>query len=137
MLLNDEYLINEINTIIDDYLQKNLEQHLKQNQVQDGGTNLLPPIDKSKRASLSKYGYKLSKSSLSRKRALKKAAKSRGVLRVLKRINLIRNYSKSKPLNYDKLSADVEFLKNEYAKKKLKRIKSKLKRKKSKLKNKK
>jgi hypothetical protein len=93
--------------------------------MQSGG--LLPKIDSSEKASLSKYGYKLSKSPLSRKRALKRAAKSKGTLRVLKRVNLIRNYSKSVPKNYDKLSADVEFLKNEYAKYKLKKIKKKLK----------
>lgn len=83
---------------------------------------ILPPISKSKEDSLSKYGYKLSKSPLARRRALKKAARSRGTLAVLKRVNLIGNYSKSVPVNYDKLRADVEFLKDEYAKEKIEKI---------------
>jgi hypothetical protein len=100
--------------------------------------NILPPISKSKEDSLSKYGYKLSKSPLARRRALKKAARSRGTLTVLKRVNLIGNYSKSVPVNYDKLRADVEFLKDEYAKEKIEKIRAiyapKLKRSKSKTK---
>ena len=86
--------------------------------------NILPPISKSKEDSLSKYGYRLSKSPLARKRALKKAARSRGTLTVLKRVNLIGNYSKSIPINYDKLRADVEYLKDEYAKEKLEKIRA-------------
>lgn len=86
--------------------------------------NILPPISKSKSDSLSKYGYRLSKSPLARRRALKKAARSRGTLSVLKRVNLIGNYSKSIPVNYDKLRADVEFLKDEYAKEKIEKIRA-------------
>jgi hypothetical protein len=86
--------------------------------------NFLPPISKSKSDSLSKYGYRLSKSPLARRRALKKAARSRGTLSVLKRVNLIGNYSKSVPVNYDKLRADVEFLKDEYAKEKIEKIRA-------------
>ena len=102
--------------------------------------NILPPISKSKSDSLSKYGYRLSKSPLARRRALKKAARSRGTLSVLKRVNLIGNYSKSVPVNYDKLRADVEFLKDEYAKEKIEKIRAiyapKLKRSKTKSKSK-
>jgi len=115
MILNEEYLIEQIKNIIELHLEQSF------NKIQNGG--LLPKIDSSKKASLSKYGYKLSKSSLSRKRALKRAARSKGTLRVMRRVNLIRNYSKSVPKNYDKLSADVDFLKNEYAKYKLKKLK--------------
>ena len=75
---------------------------------------------------MSRFGYKLSKTKYSRKKALKKAARSRGTLTVLKRVNLIGNYSKSNPINYEKLRSDVEFLKNEYAKEKIKKIKKKL-----------
>jgi len=117
MTLNEEYLIKQINNMVKIHLKESFEKI----QIQNGG--LLPKIDTSKKASLSKYGYKLSKSSLSRKRALKRAARSKGTLRVMRRVNLIRNYSKSVPKNYDKLSADVDFLKNEYAKYKLNKLK--------------
>jgi len=86
--------------------------------------NILPPILKSEEDSLTKYGYRLSKSPLARRRALKKAARSRGTLTVLKRVNLIGNYSKSVPTNYDKLRSDVEYLKDVYAKEKLEKIKA-------------
>ena len=91
-----------------------------------GSDNILPPISKLKKDSLSRFGYRLSKSKSSRKNALKKATRSRGTLTVLKRVNLIGNYSKSNPINYEKLRSDVEFLKNEYAKEKIKKIKKKL-----------
>jgi len=113
----DNLLIKEINRLI----EAHLIESLKKIKIQNGG--LLPKIDNTKKASLSKYGYKLSKSTLSRKRALKRAANSKGLLRVMRRVNLIRNYSKSVPQNYDKLGVDVEFLKKEYAKYKLKKIK--------------
>ena len=116
MRFNEEYLIQQLKNMIESLLTKSFEK----NQIQNGG--LLPVIDSSEKASLSKYGYKLSKSQLSRRRALKRAAKSTGTLRVLKRVNLIRNYSKSVPKNYDTLSSDVDFLKNTYAKEKLKKI---------------
>jgi hypothetical protein len=86
---------------------------------------ILPPISVLRQDSLKKYGYKLSKSPLARRRALKKAARSRGTLQVLKRVNLIGNYSKSVPDNYQKLRSDVEYLKKQYAKEKLKSFKKK------------
>ena len=109
---------SEISNILDEYLKKNLEKY-------HGGGKVLPEISKSEEDSLSKHGYKLSKSPISRRKALKRAARSRGTLAVLKRVNLIRNYSKSVPKNYDKLSSDVEYLKNQYAKEKIKKSKKK------------
>ena len=136
-------ILNELKFIIDSYLKENLVQVLKNNQQsylipeQVGGDILiggvpksktkrvLPPLSTSKSDSLSKYGYKLSKSPIARHRALKKATRSRGTLAVLKRVNLISNYSKSVSDNYDKLRADVEFLKDEYANEKLSSYKKK------------
>lgn len=134
-------ILNELKFIIDSYLKENLnklqitkESHLIPEQVGGdiliGGKvpkskRILPPISTLKSDSLSKYGYKLSKSPIARHRALKKAARSRGTLAVLKRVNLIGNYSKSVPDNYDKLRSDVEFLKDEYAKEKLSSYKKK------------
>ena len=82
--------------------------------------NILTKLDKN--ISLSSFGYKLSKSNKARKSSLKRSSNKYGTLKVLQRVNLIRNYSKSVPKNYDKLSADVEFLKNVYAKYKLKKF---------------
>jgi hypothetical protein len=81
------------------------------------GPKILSNIDKN--ISLSSFGYKLSKSDKSRKTSLKKASKKYGKLNVLRRVNLIRNYSKSIPKNYEKLSNDVSYLKKEYSKDKL------------------
>jgi hypothetical protein len=68
---------------------------------------------------LSDYGYTLHNSDKERKSSLKKASKGeKSALPVLKRVNLIRNYTKSVPENYFKLSKDVEFLKQEYKKEK-------------------
>jgi len=112
-------MTNTISTILDEYLKKNLEKYY------GGNKNILPKISKNDADSLKKHGYKLSRSQTSRRIALKKAAKSRGTLSVLKRVNLIRNYSKSVPINYEKLSSDVEYLKKQYAKEKIKKLHSK------------
>ena len=78
------------------------------------GPNTLPLIDK--KLSLSKYGYKLNKPKKERRSSLKRASKKYSTLTILKRVNLIRNYSKSIPKNYNKLSDDVEYLKKQYKK---------------------
>lgn len=77
---------------------------------------ILPNIDD--KNSLSKYGYKLTSSMSTRRKSLKKASKKYGTIQVLRRTNLIRNYSKSVPENYKKLSDDVEYMKKVYAKEK-------------------
>jgi hypothetical protein len=80
------------------------------------GPQILPPLDKE--ISLASYGYSTVKSKQSREIALKKASKDIGTLPVLKRTNLIRNYSKWNPKSYDVLSKDVEFLKKQYSREK-------------------
>ena len=113
--MSENEIINELKLLIDSYLKEN---YLKQLVVeQDGGKvpksrRVLPPINKSYKVSLSKYGYKLSKSQLARHKALKKASRAVGTLDVLKRVNLIGNYSKSVPYNYKVLRDDVEYLKD-------------------------
>lgn len=77
------------------------------------GPKTLPPLDKN--LSLSRFGYKLDKPEKTRRSSLKKASKKYSTISVLKRVNLIRNYSKSIPENYDKLSNDVDYLKKQYA----------------------
>jgi hypothetical protein len=132
--MTEVQIINELKDILDTYLKESLRRTLEENDQLGGKSSvpksrrILPPISTSKSDSLSKYGYKLSKSPLARKRALKRAARSRGTLAVLKRVNLIGNYSKSVPDNYNKLRADVEYLKDEYAKEKLSSQKRRMKR---------
>ena len=77
------------------------------------GPKTLPPLDKN--LSLSRFGYKLDKPEKTRRSSLKKASKKYSTISVLKRVNLIRNYSKSIPENYDKLSNDVDYMKKQYA----------------------
>ena len=123
--MTEAHIIAELKEVINSYLKESLRKTLEDLEQEGGKSSvpksrrILPPISKSRSDSLSKYGYKLSKSPLARKRALKRAARSRGTLAVLKRVNLIGNYSKSVPTNYEKLRADVEYLKDEYAKEKL------------------
>jgi hypothetical protein len=64
---------------------------------------------------LSDYGYSLQKPIKQRRSSLKKASKKVGSLKILRRIGLIRNYSKSVPVNYTKLSKDVDYMKKLYA----------------------
>ena len=80
------------------------------------GPYTLPKIEN--QGALGKYGYSLDKSATSRRKSLKKASKKYGTLEVLRRTNLIRNYSKAVPSNYKKLSADVNYMKSLYAKEK-------------------
>ena len=67
---------------------------------------------------LANDGYSLDKSKLSRQTALKKSSKKFGSLRVLKRLNLIRNLTKSNSKNKSILTNDVNYLKRIYAKEK-------------------
>ena len=60
---------------------------------------------------LREAGYSLSLPEAKRHSALRKAAHKESVLEVLRRVNLIRNYSKAEKKNYSKLSKDVEYLK--------------------------
>ena len=80
------------------------------------GPKTLPAI--SKDIELRKFGYSLKKPAQARQASLKRASKKTSTLEVERRVNLIRNYSKSEPKNYARLSADVEFMKKEYAKEK-------------------
>ena len=77
---------------------------------------ILPPVGDE--IILGDYGYSLQDLPKERKASLKRASKKNNTLTVLRRVNLIRNYSKSVPTNYNKLSQDVEFLKKEYKKEK-------------------
>jgi hypothetical protein len=93
----------------------------------------LPPIDTN--IHLSNYGYSLDKTEKARKTSLKRASKKEGstlpskrlgeakLLRpILKRLNLIRNYTSIKS-NKTKMTKDVDFLKKEYKKEKMNKLK--------------
>jgi hypothetical protein len=77
------------------------------------GPKTLPPLGDE--LHLSKYGYSLKDTKQARQQSLKKASKKFGTLKVLKRTNLIANYSQWNEENYKKLKQDVEFLKSKYA----------------------
>ena len=72
---------------------------------------------------LREAGYSLSLPETKRHSALRKAAHKESLLEVLRRLNLVRNYSKAEKKNYVKLSKDVEYLKKLHLaeKKKLKK----------------
>ena len=64
---------------------------------------------------LKKYGYSVKSSKASRRSSLKRASKKNTSLAVMRRLNLIRNYSISGPKeNYKRLSDDVEYMKRQY-----------------------
>ncbi len=82
---------------------------------------LLPAIDTN--IHLSDYGYSLHKTEKARKTSLKRASKKEGsALPVLRRLNLIRNYTSIKS-NKSKMTKDVDFLKKEYKKEKMNKLK--------------
>lgn len=75
--------------------------------------NTLPEVNK--KVSLIKYGYKLKKNKSSRQQSLNRATKQYGTLSVLRRVNLIRNYSIKNKKKHSTLTKDVEYLKSKYA----------------------
>lgn len=75
------------------------------------GPKILPIPDPNFR--LSKYGYSVHKNDNARQKALRKASKNYGVLEVLRRVNLLRNYQ-AVPENKKIFSRDVEFMKKLY-----------------------
>ena len=90
---------------------------------------LLPPIDTN--IHLSDYGYSLDKTEKARKTSLKRASKKLPSKRlgkakllrpVLRRLNLIRNYTSIKS-NKTKMTKDVDFLKKGYKKEKMNKLK--------------
>lgn len=71
---------------------------------------ILPPVNKD--ISLSQYGYKVHSKKATRQQSLRKASKKHGSLKVLRRLNLIRNYTHDKD-NKKIMTQDVEFMKRE------------------------
>jgi hypothetical protein len=86
--------------------------------TKSGKLKVLPPIDDNA-IHLSDYGYTVKKSEKQRKASLSRASSKEGTLQVLRRLNLIRNYT-AVDKNKKKMSKDVEFLKLKYAKEKKK-----------------
>lgn len=84
--------------------------------VKNNKKDILPLI--SSDISLSKYGYKVAKTFEKRKKSLNKACNAHGTKIILKRLNLIRNYSKSREEIHKRMSKDVMYLVNKYKKEK-------------------
>ena len=110
-------------------MSKNFKKKLPKNSKQSkaskrskhsksGKLKVLPPID-NLGPHLSNYGYTIANTEVKRKASLKRASSKEGTLKVLRRLNLIRNYT-AVPLNKKKMSKDMEFMKSEYAKEKSK-----------------
>lgn len=68
-----------------------------------------------KEISLSRFGYKLSKTRLARRRSLARASKTHSARKVLGRIGLLRNLT-AEPGNKNKMSQDVKWMSGYYAK---------------------
>lgn len=83
-----------------------------------GKLKVLPPIDRES-PHLSDYGYTLAKPEKDRKVSLKRASSKEGTLQVLRRLNLIRNYT-AVLANKKKMNKDMEFMKDLYSKSKSK-----------------
>jgi hypothetical protein len=88
----------------------------KLGRTKTGKLKVLPPINNTD-IHLSDYGYSLDKTQTQRKTSLKRASKKEGTLKVLRRLNLIRNYTAVKT-NKQKMSKDMEFMKDQYKKSK-------------------
>jgi hypothetical protein len=88
----------------------------KMGRTKSGKLKVLPPIDNTD-IHLSDYGYSLDKTQAKRKTSLKRASKKEGTLKVLRRLNLIRNYT-AVDSNKQKMSKDMEFMKTQYKKSK-------------------
>lgn len=84
-----------------------------------GKLKVLPKINTND-IHLSEYGYSLSNPEKIRKASLKRASKEEGTLKVLRRLNLIRNYTAVEK-NKQKMTKDVEYLKDKYKEEKLKK----------------
>ena len=77
------------------------------------GPKILPPVGKELK--LSRYGYSTKKTQMERRKSLVKASKSNNPLKVLRHLNLIRNYQADKTIK-STMAKDVTFLSGEYAK---------------------
>lgn len=85
--------------------------------LKKSSSKTLPPID-NKDIHLSDYDYTLEKNQKDRKKTLDQASKKEGTLKILRRLNLIRNYT-SVEKNKNKMTKDIEYLKEKYIKEKL------------------
>jgi Family of unknown function (DUF5771) len=63
-----------------------------------------------KKGSLTKYGYHLSDSKDERHKALKKAFDAYGYSTLIKKLNAVRLYNKSKPSVYNKYTQDMNYV---------------------------
>jgi hypothetical protein len=104
-------------------MSKNFKKKVSKNskssklgRTKSGKLKVLPPIDKIG-PHLSDYGYTLSKPESVRKASLKRASNKEGTLKVLRRLNLIRNYTAVES-NKKKMNKDMEFIKSQCAKEK-------------------
>ena len=65
-----------------------------------------------KKGSLAKYGYHLSETTENRHKALKKAYIVYGYSTLIKKLNAVRLYNKSKPSIYKKYTSDMDYVRS-------------------------
>jgi len=65
-----------------------------------------------KKGSLTKYGYHLSESAENRHKALRKAYNVYGYSTLIKKLNAVRIYNKSKPIVYKKYTSDMDYVRS-------------------------
>ena len=63
-----------------------------------------------KKGSLTKYGYHVSETTDNRHKALKKAFKEYGYSSLIKKLNAVRIYNKSRPAVYQKYTSDIKYV---------------------------
>jgi hypothetical protein len=69
-------------------------------------------LPKLKKGSLTKYGYHLSETASVRHAALKKAYKAYGYSTLIKKLNAVRVYNKSRPSVFSKYTIDMEYVRS-------------------------
>ena len=70
---------------------------------------VLPTLRK---CSLTKYGYHLSESTENRHKALRKAFREYGYSTLIKKLNAVRLYNKSRPSVYSKYTSDMNYVRS-------------------------
>lgn len=105
--------------------QKTTKKTPSKKKVYIAQNKLLPPINDD--IHLGEFGYKLKSGRANRRIALRKAIEKYSILKIMHKVNLIRNYNDPSTDNYKRYTEDVDFLKLLYKthKRDLERQKSK------------
>lgn len=84
---------------------------VKSKGLRSKGQKPIIAIGKLKEGSLKKYGYNTKESAVERHKALKKALDVYGYSTLIKKLNAVRIYNKSRPAIYNKYTKDMNYVK--------------------------